>query len=133
MHGISNVPALRLRITLEGIEPPTWRRVIFSKNATLHELHSVIQVLFVWYDYHLYQFEFDGRHYEVPHEDAEGEDSTMAKLSKLITGSGQVFNYVYDFGDGWVHTFALCHRQFLADRPSRENDLHSKNVSAESI
>lgn len=52
MHGISKVTALRLRISLEGIDPPIWRRVIFPKNATLHDLHRAIQVLFDWYDYH---------------------------------------------------------------------------------
>jgi hypothetical protein len=38
-----------------------------------------------------------------PHEDAAGEDSTKAKLSKLITGPGQVWEYTYDFGDSWLH------------------------------
>lgn len=95
--------ALRLRITLDGIDPPIWREVVFPRNATLHELHRAIQILFDWYDYHLYSFELDGRRFEAPHVEADGEDSTKAKLSKLITGPGQVFEYTYDFGDNWVH------------------------------
>jgi hypothetical protein len=95
--------AFRLRITLEGIEPPIWREVIFPRNATLHELHRAIQILFDWYDYHLYRFEIDGREFEAPDEEAEGEDSTKIKLSKLITGPGQVLKYTYDWGDNWQH------------------------------
>jgi hypothetical protein len=95
--------AFRLRITLDGIEPPIWREVIFPRNATLHELHRAIQILFDWYDYHLYKFEIDGRKFEAPDVEAEGQDSTKAKLSKLITGSGEVFEYTYDWGDDWLH------------------------------
>ncbi|WP_376690236.1 IS1096 element passenger TnpR family protein [Wenzhouxiangella sp. EGI_FJ10409] len=40
--------------------------MIFPRNATLHELHRAIQELFDWYDYHLYQFDIDGRCFEAP-------------------------------------------------------------------
>ena len=53
MYGKSSTAALRLRITLQDIDPPIWRTVIFPRNATLHELHRAIQVLFDWYDCHL--------------------------------------------------------------------------------
>jgi len=66
-------------------------------------MHRAIQILFGWYDDHLYHFEIDGRCFEEPDEEAEGEDSTKARLSELITGPGQVFHYVYDFGDNWIH------------------------------
>lgn len=94
--------ALRLRITLDGIHPPIWREVIFPRNATLHELHRAIQILFGWYDYHLYEFKIDGRRFEATEEEAEGEDSTKAKLSKLISDPEQVLEYTYDFGDNWL-------------------------------
>lgn len=107
--------ALRLRITLDGIDPPIWREVIFPRKATLHELHRAIQILFDWYDYHLYEFEIDGRRFEAPDEEAEGEDSTKAKLSKLITGPGQVLEYTYDFGDGWLHLIEVVDVSVRAD------------------
>ena len=115
MHGNSRTFALRLRISLEGIDPPIWRTVIFPRNATLHELHRAIQVLFHWYDYHLYEFEIDDRRFEEPHEEAEGEDSTRASVSKLITGPGQVFDYTYDFGDGWLHRIEVEETAVPAD------------------
>lgn len=107
--------ALRLRITLEGIEPPIWRSVIFPRNGTLHELHRAIQMMFDWYDYHLYQFEIGNRHFEAPDEGSEGEDSTEARLSKLIIGPGQTFIYLYDFGDGWAHRIEVEDAHVSAD------------------
>jgi len=115
MPGMNRHPALRLRISLEGIEPSIWRTVIFPRNATLHELHRAIQILFGWYDYHLYQFEIDSRCFEAPDEEAEGEDSTRTRLSKLITGPGQVFHYVYDFGDNWIHRIEVEDDDVSAD------------------
>jgi hypothetical protein len=107
--------ALRLRITLDGIDPPIWREVIFPRSSTLHELHRAIQVLFDWYDYHLYQFEIDGRRFEAPDVEAEGEDSTRAKLSKLVSGPGQVLEYTYDFGDNWLHLIEVLDVSVRAD------------------
>lgn len=115
MHDNSNSSALRLRITLGGIEPPIWRTVIFPPNATLHELHRAIQMLFDWYDYHLYQFEIDGRRFEAPDEEAEGEDSTRTRLSEMIIESGQVLDYLYDFGDGWMHRIEVEDTDVSAD------------------
>lgn len=107
--------ALRLRITLDGIDPPIWREAIFPRNFTLHELHRSIQVLFDWYDYHLYEFDIDGRRFELPDEESEGEDSTKARLSKLVTGPGQVFQYTYDFGDHWLHMIEVLDVSVRAD------------------
>lgn len=115
MHGKNGKSALRLRITLEGIDPPIWRTVIFPRDATLHELHRAIQLLFDWYDYHLYQFEIGDRRFGEPHEEAEGEDSTRTRLSKLITGPGQVFHYLYDFGDDWMHRIEVEDADVSAD------------------
>lgn len=93
-----------LRISLEHIEPTIWRRVLVKSDTTLHELHRAIQMLFGWYDYHLYRFEVAEREFEAPDEEAEGEDSTKARLGKLGLDVGRSFRYVYDFGDNWWHT-----------------------------
>ena len=46
----------QLRICLEGIEPPIWRRVRLSGNASLKIVHMVIQVSMGWTNSHLHQF-----------------------------------------------------------------------------
>jgi hypothetical protein len=99
----SSALSFQLRISLDEIEPPIWRRVLVRRDTTLHELHRAIQVLFNWYDYHLYEFEVAGRKFQAPDEESDAEDATRAKLSRLITSHGAVLRYTYDFGDDWVH------------------------------
>jgi hypothetical protein len=99
---------------MEDIDPPIWREVIFPKSASLHELHRAIQILFGWYDYHLYQFEVEGTSYEAPDPEAEGEDSREAKLGRLAA-SGDVLMYTYDFGDDWRHRIDVLDDSVEAD------------------
>lgn len=115
MSDMPTTNAFRLRISLAEIDPSIWREVIFSPGTTLHELHRAIQLLFGWYDYHLYQFKIGGRRFEAPNEEATGEDSTKARLSKLIERPGQVFEYIYDFGDHWVHRIEVLETRVNAD------------------
>ncbi len=99
----SGMQAIQLRVTLLEIEPPIWRSVLVSADITLHELHRAIQMLFQWYDYHLYRFEIGDRAFEAPDVEAEGEDSTRATLGGLGFHVGDSFEYTYDFGDDWIH------------------------------
>ncbi|WP_420130482.1 plasmid pRiA4b ORF-3 family protein [Longimicrobium sp.] len=98
---------LELRITLADIEPPIWRHVRVPDTYTLHQLHRVIQLLFGWLDYHLYEFRIGERRFEAPDEEAEGEDSTATPLRDLSLTAGARFTYTYDFGDNWVHEIAI--------------------------
>src|SRR4051812_21070225 len=51
----------QLKITLNGVKPPIWRRVLV-KDCTLAKLHGIIQTSMGWDDYHLHEFEVgDGR------------------------------------------------------------------------
>lgn len=94
---------LELRITFADIEPPIWRLVRVPDTYTLHQLHRVIQLLFGWLDYHLYEFRIGEHRFEEPDEEAEGEDSTATLLRDLRLTAGARFTYTYDFGDNWVH------------------------------
>ncbi|MHB1018565.1 MAG: plasmid pRiA4b ORF-3 family protein [Coriobacteriia bacterium] len=95
--------AFRLRVSLTDIAPPIWRRVLVRADMNLHELHRTIQMLFQWYDYHLHRFDVGNRVFEAPDAEAEGEDSTKARLGRLGLRAGDAFSYTYDFGDDWVH------------------------------
>ncbi len=94
---------VELRVVLADIVPEIWRRVIVPSATTLDELHRIIQLMFEWCDYHLYEFEVSGVKYQAPDAEAEGEDSTRARLSRLGLSIGAEFTYTYDFGDDWVH------------------------------
>jgi len=94
-------------IYLDEIEPRIWRRVLLQRTTTLHELHRIIQMLFDWYDYHLYRFEIGADQYEAPGEEAEGLDSTKARLDQLGLEPGSRLEYVYDWGDDWQHIIEI--------------------------
>ncbi|WP_158598256.1 plasmid pRiA4b ORF-3 family protein [Falsibacillus albus] len=46
----------QLKISLKGAKPPIWRRVLVPNSVSLHELHSIIQIVMDWSDSHLYGF-----------------------------------------------------------------------------
>ena len=99
----SSSTGIQIQVRLTEIEPPIWRRIMVSSRTTLHELHRIIQLLFSWYDYHLYEFEIGDRHFQAPDADSEAEDSTRITLGVLGLNPGDVFIYAYDFGDDWAH------------------------------
>src|SRR5688500_7754393 len=74
---------LDLRVTITDIEPPIWRLVRVPDDYTLHQLHRVLQLVFGWLDYHLYDFRVGERRFEAPDPEAEGEDSTAIRLRDL--------------------------------------------------
>lgn len=94
----------QLRITLNDVTPPVWRRVLVPGGYTLDRLHRVIQYAMGWQDLHLHSFEVDGQAYGEP--DPAGElalrDELDARLD-AVAGKGDVFRYTYDFGDWWDH------------------------------
>lgn len=96
---------LQLKIWLDEIEPQIWRRVLVSAEMSLHELHRIIQMLFEWYEYQLYEFTIGDLRYQEPGPEAEDKpkDSTCARLRNLGLAVGDEFTYLYDFGDYWVH------------------------------
>ena len=108
---------LRFRIDLVGYKPPIWRRVLIPDNYTFEEFHQVIQALFEWEDYHLYQFEGDGFLIEREPEEDDlfgipfGVDQVVASKDILLKDYfeevGEKIEYVYDFGDWWEHKIVL--------------------------
>jgi hypothetical protein len=96
---------LQLKIWLDEIEPRIWRRILVPAEISLHQLHRIMQMLFEWYDYHLYEFAIGEDRYQEPDPEAEDEpkDSTRAQLRDLGLAVGDEFTYLYDFGDHWVH------------------------------
>jgi len=100
----SGQTAYRLRITLQGLHPPIWRRIVVPGDITLDRLHDVIQIVFDWLDNHLHRFEIDGVEYtEGPEEDPDwkAEEEGEFLLCDLVAQPRQTFLYEYDFGDGW--------------------------------
>lgn len=133
--------ALQLKITLADSHPPIWRRVLIRADVTFWVLHSVIQDLFGWEEYHLHNFERfwkrneDRYVFEIPHPDNFSAwqvdtdalhpadvhiprnyflDERKEKIGDWLTPEYPKFTYTYDFGDDWEHEIIL---EQIADVP----------------
>ena len=112
---------LQLKITLDGVKPDIWRRVLVEDSITFHELHQIIQRTMGWENYHAYEFSigklsiegegdagfcvdtmFRGFH-------SRGTPITAATtvIRDMITKEKQRFHYVYDLGDMWRHSIVI--------------------------
>lgn len=102
---------LQLKVTLAGIRPPIWRRLLVPADIKLPRFHEVLQVAFAWTDSHLHAFRVGDMSYERPNPDlvmdlfglAPRRDETKVRLCDLLHGKGDRLIYEYDFGDSWEH------------------------------
>jgi len=110
-----------LKVSLVGIKPEIWRRFVVPADITLDRLHDVIQIVMGWEDYHLHQFTIGGERYTEYRESPEdGKDDGRYRLGNLVKRKGLLFEYIYDFGDNWVHHVTLeetNYAQGLRDEP----------------
>ncbi len=99
----SNDSVLRLKITLRGIRPPIWRRLLVPPVTRLSDLHLGIQIAFGWYNSHLHAFDIGGRNYGDPSDVDDVADETRLTLGGVRRSGVKRFTYTYDFGDDWEH------------------------------
>lgn len=115
----------QMKITIIGIEPPVWRRLLVPRKTTLADLHHIIQAAFGWLDYHLHEFVVGGLRFgdaELLNEDSfdESQHALPAEQVRLFEFgySSPPFIYHYDFGDDWQHLIEI-EEQVLPD-PGRK-------------
>ncbi len=94
----------RVHLTLDGMEPPVWRRFEVPSDLPLWALHEVVQAVMGWENSHLYRFEVGGVEYGEPDEDGRFDEEDLdVSLSELAVGPDAHLTYLYDFGDQWSH------------------------------
>ncbi|AJC53661.1 plasmid pRiA4b ORF-3 family protein [Streptomyces sp. 769] len=99
----------QLKVGLEGMKPPVWRRLVVPSDITLGSLHDVIQEAFGWQDMHLHAFEDRAGGRYAPPEDLGVPvfDEEEAVLTGVLPGTGDRMDYTYDFGDDWLHRITV--------------------------
>jgi hypothetical protein len=104
MNGTMTRRVFQLRVTLDDVAPPVWRRVLVPAGYTLDRVHRVIQYAMGWQDCHLHCFDIDGEQYAPPDPDNELPllDEMDYRLDD-VTRVGTRLRYTYDFGDWWEH------------------------------
>ena len=101
----SPVDVYQLRVVLRGISPLIWRRLLLRSDATLADLHEVLQTAFGWEDYHLHRFAIRGKEYGLFRSGGLcfSNDARNVRLSDVGFRRHEKFIYEYDFGDLWIH------------------------------
>jgi hypothetical protein len=114
-----NDKIFQLKISLNGIRPLIWRRILIPSTATFWDLHIAIQNVFGWFDCHLHQFLIRGKlrsdQWQYIHlswqDDWGGDDSFLderkIKLNEWFGKKIKSLVYEYVFGDSWEHTITL--------------------------
>lgn len=106
----------RLRVDLNDVKPPIWRRLDVPSDLTLDQFHVVLQAAMGWFDVHMHGFRMraDGAWaYFVSdeHEDdgvhEGGLHEADVRLDQVLASPGDRITYDYDYGDGWEHTVRL--------------------------
>ncbi|NLY43406.1 MAG: plasmid pRiA4b ORF-3 family protein [Clostridiaceae bacterium] len=107
--------AFELLVTLDLKVYKAARRIIVPANLEFARLHKVLQLVFDWQNYHLYDFTvFDGNKRIariVPYEDdlEYDEDAILMNghtLSEFFPKYKHM-RYTYDMGDNWEHQIQL--------------------------
>lgn len=98
----------QLKVSLQGAKPPIWRRIQVPGDTSLEKLHHIIQLCMGWDNCHLHQFLIDGICYSLPDEDdpmrpSRPNNEADFSLDDLADKLEPRFQYIYDFGDNWLH------------------------------
>lgn len=99
-----------LKITLREVRPPIWRRVRVAGDLTLRELHHVLQISLGWTDSHLHEFKIRGKRFGMPDPEEDFGEPPLDEQDYLLQDllqEGSRFEYLYDFGDDWLHQIVV--------------------------
>ncbi len=104
----------QFKITLLNITPSIWRRILVPDNYSFWDFHVAIQDSMGWTDSHLHAFRFRKKHKRkiteigIPNEDRYDDEPEILpgweiKISNVFNDLGVKIEYLYDFGDSWLH------------------------------
>lgn len=114
-----------------------WRRIEFSSDHTLHDLHRSIQSAFDFDSDHLYSFFMDNKAWSkdcfVSPFEREGDEvgpfADEAYIGKLGLNEGQSILYLFDYGDEWRFRVKVEQIQKEKYKPKNPHILESKGES----
>ena len=109
---------IQLKVTLRGVRPPVWRRLLMPGTMTLSQLHTAIQAVMGWHDCHLHVFNIGGEPFGDRRSVDDVADEKRPTLNGLLRSAVVRFGYTYDFGDNWEHTIAFEKSDLAVDGQS---------------
>ena len=108
----------QLRVSLQGVSPMVWRRLLVRSDSTIADLHRILQIAFGWSDDYLHCFRIHGKEYGIPHVGGMGfdDDASTIRLARFRFRTRERFVYEYNFYAHWVHEIRI--EQILSFDPS---------------
>jgi len=108
----------QFKIVLEDTHPLIWRRIIVPESYSFWDLHVAIQDSMGWMDCHLHSFQIrDTKENKaimigIPDDDFMDDEfeilaGWLISIKKYFISEGTQLEYIYDFGDDWVHKITL--------------------------
>jgi hypothetical protein len=101
---------VRLKVTLDQVDPTVMRRIVVPFRIKLNRLHDVLQAAMGWTNSHLYEFRIRDIGFGIPDQEW-GDDPLDARKTSLLAAiedtGAKSFKYLYDFGDGWTHSIKI--------------------------
>jgi hypothetical protein len=94
---VSSLAIYQLRVVLRGVSPLVWRRLLVASEASLAELHTILQHAFGWGDDHLHRFLIHGTACGLPRLGGTSfrDDARRVPLSRFRLHRGERFRYEY--------------------------------------
>ncbi len=129
-----------------------WRKIAIREGQTLHDLHDVIFEAFDRFDEHMYSFFFphsakkldlrniykSSDEYTHPYacEDhgvfgSDAQNASTVSIESLDLTEGQLFYYLFDFGDEWWHEITVEKIDGTADDEKYPRIIDRKGESPE--
>ena len=114
------IEVYQLRIWIRKISPQIWRRLLIRSDATIAELHEILQVAFGWSDEHLHRFLIRGKPYGIGRIGGIifDDNPRQVQLRDFHFRSQETWLYEYDLTDWWQHEIRL--EQVLPFNPRKQ-------------
>ena len=109
MPELPNTVIYQLKITLRGISPLIWRRLLVHAETSIADLHYILQLAMGWTDSHLHRFLIHGKEYGIAYDGGLGfdDDPKQVRVADFRFRLRERFLYEYDFGDYWQHDMRI--------------------------
>ena len=116
-------PIYQLKISLLGISPMIWRRLLVPGSTRIAELHHIIQIAMGWSDYHLHRFRIYAKEYGISYIGgiSFSDNPHEVRLADFGFQAGDRFEYEYDFGDSWLHELRV--EKIISPEPKKTYPL----------
>lgn len=137
--------AVRIKATLLLENFAIWREVVVPLRFTFAELHSVMQKLFSWADYHMHEFVILDKDTPVVNIVSEFDDFDDERDEPVVLEQATLEEYLpkykrvvyqYDFGDSWEHLIEVQdilfdYDKYYANCLAGEGDAPPEDVGGE--